>query len=130
MDASISLYATADRNVERTADLDACISLYATADGEVVTGSCMSALLASSLHEAAANRSAATRTVEEPFDDDHWVLDTGTHFDMCPSIALGIRTKRNDLGTIITASGLAFPDHIITTCIDAIGEKAECVPVE
>ena len=76
LDACISLYATADGKVERTADLDACISLYATADGEAVTGSCMSALPASSLPAAAANRSAASRTVEEPFDDDHWVLDT------------------------------------------------------
>ena len=111
-------------------DPDACLARYASADGKVVNGSCMSALPASSLPAAAANRSAASRTVEEPFDDDHWVLDTGTHFDMCPSTTPGIRTKRNDLGTIITASGPAFPDHTITTCIDAIGEKAECVPIE
>ena len=90
----------------------------------------MSALPASSLPAAAANRSAASRTVEEPFEDDHWVLDTGTHFDMCPTNIPGIRTKRNDLGTIITASGPAFPDHTITTCIDAICEKAKCVPVD
>ena len=88
----------------------------------------MSALPASSA--AAANRSAASRTVKEPFGDDHWVLDTGTYFDMCPTNTVGIRTKRNDLGTIITASGLAFPDHTITTCIDAISEKAECVPID
>ena len=124
------MLATADRKVERTADLDACISLYATADGEAVKGYCMSALPASSLPAAAANRSAAFRTVEEPFDDDHWVLDTGTHFDMCPSDTFGIRTKRNDLGTIIIANGPAFSDHTITTCIDAIGEKAKCVPIE
>ena len=49
---------------------------------------------------------------------------------MCPTNTHGIRTKRNDLGTIITANGPAFPDHTITTCIDAIGEKAERVPIE
>ena len=64
VDACISLYATADRKVERTADLDACISLYATADREAVKGSCVSALPASSLLAAAANRSAASRSVE------------------------------------------------------------------
>ena len=92
-------------------DPDAGLTRYASANGQVVNGSCMSALLASSLPAAAANRSAASRTVEEPFDNDHWVFDTGTHFDMCPSDTIGIRTKRTDLGTIITANGLAFPDH-------------------
>ena len=95
-------------------DPDAGLACYASADGKVVNGSCMSALPASSLPAAAANRSAAPHTVEEPFDDDHWVLDTGTHFDMCPSDTLGIHTKPNDLGTIITANGLAFPGHTIT----------------
>ena len=57
-------------------------------------------------------------------------FSTQALISMCPTNTLGIRTKRNDLGTIITASGPAFPDHIITTCIDANGEKAGCVPVE
>ena len=111
-------------------DPDAGLTRYASANGKVVNGSCVLALPASSVPAAAANCSAASRTVEEPFDDDHWVLDTGTHFDMCPSDIIGIRTKRNDLGTIITANGPAFPDHPLTTCIDAIAEKAECVPIE
>ena len=76
----------------KVVDVEAvCSALCVTADrgseqcldgGSVANGSCMSALPASSLPAAAANRSAASRTVEEPFEDDHWVLDTGTHFDM------------------------------------------------
>ena len=97
---------------------------------KVVSGSCMSSLPASSLLAAAANRSAASWRVEEPFEEDHWVLDIGTHFDMCPSDTFRIRTKRKDLGTIITAKGPSFPDHTITTCTQAIGEKAECAPID
>ena len=67
-----ALCVTADRGSEQCLD-----------GGSVANGSCMSALPASSA--AAANRAAASRTVEEPFEDDHWVLDTGTHFDMCPT---------------------------------------------
>ena len=73
----------------------------------------MTSLPASSLPVMAANLSAAFRTVdivEEPFEEDYWVFDIGTHFDMCPSDILGIRNKREDFGTIITANGRAFPD--------------------
>ena len=83
-----------------------------------------------SLPAAAANRSAAIRTVEEPFDEDHWILDTGTDFDMCPSNILGIRTERSDLGAITAAKGRAYPDHTITTNIDAIQERAEFVTID
>ena len=40
-----------------------------------------------------------------------------------------IKTQK-DFGTIITENGLGFPGHTITTCVDAIGDKTECVPVE
>ena len=82
------------------------------------------------LTAAAANRSAFTRSVEAPFDEAHWILDTGADFDMCPQDTFGIRTKRNDLGAIIIANGRAYTDHIIITNIDAIQDKAECVTVD
>ena len=47
---------------------------------------------------------------------------------MC--ITLGFPTMRNDLGCLISATGLAFPDHTITTCIDALQEEAECAIVD
>ena len=78
---------------------------------------------------AAANRSAATRSADAPFDEAHWILDTGADFDMCPPDAPGMRTKRNDLGAIIIANGRAYPDHTITTNIDAIQDKAKCVAI-
>ena len=65
-----------------------------------------------------------------PFDEALWILDSGANFEMCPSITFGIRTMRNDLGTVISATALAFPDHTITTCIDALQEEAECVPLK
>ena len=95
----------------------------------VASGSRMSSLPASSLLAAAANRSAAPHIVEARAEEDHWVLDTGTHFDMCPSYILRIPTKRKDIGTIIAAKGPSIQDRIVTTCIDAIGEKAACVPI-
>ena len=89
----------------------------------------MSSLHVSSLPAAAADRSAASRTCEDPFETNHLVIDIGTHFDMCPANTIGIHIQRKDLGTIITAKGPSYPDCTITTCIDAIGEKAECVPI-
>ena len=66
------------------------------------------------LTAAAANRSAATRSAEAPFDEAHCILDTSADFDICPPDEHGIRTKRIDLGAIITANGPAYPDHMIT----------------
>ena len=65
-----------------------------------------------------------------PFGKDLWILDSGTSFDMCPSDTLGFPTKRGDLGCVSSATGSAFPDHTITTCIDALQEEAECVPLD
>ena len=61
---------------------------------------------------------------------DLWILDSGTHFDMCTTDTLGDRTERDDLGCVVSATGCAFPDHTITTCIDALQEEAECVPLK
>ena len=66
------------------------------------------------------------RAVEAPFDEAHWILDTDADFDMRPPNTFGIRSSRNDLGSIITAKGRAYEDHAITTCIDDMGEKIEC----
>ena len=60
---------------------------------KVEAGSCMSSLHASFVLAAAADRSRASRTNEDPFEKYHWVLDTGTHYDMCPKDTLGIRVK-------------------------------------
>ena len=54
-------------------------------------------------------------------------MDSRTNFDLCPTDTPGFRTKRCDLGCVISATGSAFPDHTITTCIDALQEEAECV---
>ena len=48
---------------------------------------------------------------------------------MCPAHTLGNRTKRHDLGCGVSVTGCAFPDHTITTFIDAFQEEAECVPL-
>ena len=79
----------------------------------------------------AGRRNASLSAVEPaPFGKDLWILDSGTNFDMCPTDTLGFRTKRGDLGCVISATGSAFPDHTITTCIDALQEEAECVPLD
>ena len=49
---------------------------------------------------------------------------------MCITDAPGDRTERDDLGCVVSATGCAFPDHTITTCIGALHEEAECVPLE
>ena len=46
---------------------------------------------------------------------------------MCPTDTRGVRTERDDLGCVVSATGYAFPDHTITICIDALQEEAECV---
>ena len=51
---------------------------------KVIAGSRTSSLHASSVLAAAADRSAASRTNEDPFEKDHWVLDVGTNYDTCP----------------------------------------------
>ena len=99
-------------------------------DGIVEASLCTSSLSVHSLPVAAVNSSATSHAVEQSFSEDLWVLDIGARFDMCPSNAFGIRIQRNDHCTIITAGGPAFLDRTVTTCIGAIGEKAECVPVE
>ena len=38
-------------------------------------------------------------------------LHGGSNYDMCPSNTPGVRTKRDDLSTIMTASGHAILDH-------------------
>ena len=73
---------------------------------------------------------AVDRSAEAPFDEVHWISDKGAAFDMCPPTIVGIRTERNDFGAIITAKVLAYPDHTITTCMDAIREKTECVIID
>ena len=79
----------------------------------------------------AGRRNATLFAVEPaPFGKDLWILDSGINFDMCPSDTPGFRTKRGDLGCVISATGSAFPDHTITTCIDALQEEAECVPLD
>ena len=65
-----------------------------------------------------------------PFDEDLWLLDSSTDSDMCPTDTLGSRTKRDDLGCVVSATGYALPDHTITTCIDTLQEEAECVPLD
>ena len=49
---------------------------------------------------------------------------------MCPTNTPGYRTGRGDLGCIVSATGCASPDPAIITCIDALQEEAECVPLE
>ena len=48
---------------------------------------------------------------------------------MCPLNTPGIRKKRDDLGCVVSATGVAFPDHTITTCINTLQEESECVPL-
>ena len=49
---------------------------------------------------------------------------------MCPLNTPGIRKKLDDLGCVVSATGVAFPDHTITTCINTLQEEAECVPLD
>ena len=79
----------------------------------------------------AGRRNATLSAVEPaPFGKDLWILDSRTNFDMCPTDTIGFRTNSSDLGCAISATGSAFPDHTITTCIDALHEDAECVPLD
>ena len=57
-------------------------------------------------------------------DEAQWILDTGAHYDRCLANTRGIRTKRNDLGAIVSASGHVFTfDYSITVNIDALQKK-------
>ena len=66
-----------------------------------------------------------------PFVEDLMILDSRTNFDMCPTHTHtpGYRPTRDDLGFVVSATGYAFPAHTIITCIDALQEDAECVPL-
>ena len=67
---------------------------------------------------AAAGR--LTRSCAEASPVAPWILDTGADYGLCPSSTHGVRTKRDDLGTFMTASGPAIADHTITVNIDAL----------
>ena len=49
---------------------------------------------------------------------------------MCTTNTSGDRTERDDLGCVVSATGCAFPDHTIATCMDALHEEAEFVLLE